>query len=110
MTVEISPTTDGILQAATFANFARIAIDPTTFTIYFFAVPADLPEHPMFSAKSGQPSGHVSVRLPPVAKLVLPAEMVPNVVTALQAGFKQWRTSREALPRVAQAGETNEPS
>jgi hypothetical protein len=105
---EIVPAPQAIMEPARFANAARVVHDQHGFTLYFFVAPADLTELPESKQqieeqlkkhraedRKERPELKLTAEAMPVAKLMLPAAVMPALLQALATNFATW-TSRFA--------------
>jgi hypothetical protein len=84
----IVPDDDETKQPRTYANFCSIAHTPFDFTLTFCEV-MPLSDKDLHEAESS----HL-VRAPVRAKIVVPVQFVPNLITALQEHIRVFSESR----------------
>ncbi len=98
---DVRPTVSGLLAAPVYANYVRVANDANGFTLYFFAVPAELFEleavkKQLTSATAAAARADssapvkVSVDLEPVVKIFLPVPLLMPIVQALLTNQQSW--------------------
>lgn len=89
--------------ARTYANFCAISHTPFDFTLTFCEVlPPSETEVRNADAGEGEPEGPRQLRAPVRARIVVPAQFVPTLITALQ---EHARAFSEAPPKVASPGD-----
>lgn len=90
--------------ARTYANFCAISHTPFDFTLTFCEVlpPSETEVREADSDDDGQQDAARQLRAPVRARIVVPAQFVPSLITALQ---EHARAFSEAPPRVSTPGD-----
>lgn len=95
---DVTPTVEGVIAPAQYANYVRIAFDANGFTFYFFAVPSDLLDLPQAKKQlldeRGEPRSQLAetlkLELPPVGKIILPPSVMPVLLEVLGNVYTTW--------------------
>ena len=88
----IVPADDDGATSRTYSNFCSIAHTPFDFTLTFCEV------MPLSEKEIKEAENEHIVRAPVRAKIVVPVQFVPNLITALQ---EHWRVYSESYSNVA---------
>ena len=95
--LELRPVAGAVVAPAAYTNALHIVPDQNGFTVYFFAVPADVDSLESLkkelagnSLEGKREPTATRLELPPLAKLFLPANVMLPFISALSQGYQFW--------------------